>query len=1054
MRNVMQTCLVLLIFLFNVIGVIPHASAQSKETPPEAEFFSNGGDKGSPDVVANPPTNERQVEKVRWDLFTSATATPNPSAPDDTAWNQWRQVLAIMTQNTMPSYAINDTLLPALCNQGGTTSVDTYSKHVFGFAVAYKLGAYPYTGYTMYTQAQLLTVTKKLIASIVDDHVVNDPSNTYAWGTSYSTTATCIGWPEARNWSPSFATSRVAFAAWLMWDELAADPYYVPFQKKVRDMVEYEADRFIQSPYFNSHQGSPNNVWPNVGYLKDRQGDPLLTDTGDTKAEEDAWMARVLFVATAMLPNHPHWDSWMTKGLELAIAANGRPNDTVATTLFHGKPLSYWLNGTNIENNGTMTNHYNRIQPDYFAEIGNVMLAALTSSLSGRATPKGAFYNSQLVYGALTTPIATVTPYALCPYTNSSSGYVYVSGSNYVCYPQGTTGSGPPRIDVYALMDGMAQTYFTGANASTWEGLHLQGAIAAANGTAPWYPDTEPSPTPTAHPTVAPPALDKTGEAYLMKWLQKQQYFAAAVPLTDTASNIPVGWRDQDLGPVGKMGYATYSSSGVYTVKGGGNAPASNEERTHFTYQEWQSDGALVAHLPSIWSATPVGAQVGIMIRESLAANSPSARLILKADSGGAYHAEFKWRSEANGVLTTTVSANSYNWLKLVRVRDQISAYGCNSSTSCSTWTSLGTVDAPLKMSSRVFVGLTASSYDVNSYTTASFDQVSVSATDTHLQNSASDLSVSVVTASSTNGSFVPNNTRGGGLTGSSRWSSSGYDNQWIEYDLGAVKRVDSVGISWYGGDTNGTPPTNERIQAFEIQASLDDSYYTTVYSGTSSGANLAYPNYNLENYRFMPVVARYIRIVGHGNSTPGYGPPNTSTEAEGWRTEIVETKIYGGNLTEVFTTRIYSTSLLCDISGANPNLTNGLLEVETLNWQCGTLGPTNHALQIDSASAVISHVGIGWLRGNSLDPTLSYPFLEWRSTKFDIQIYNGSAWQTVRSGVWSTGRTKAIELYALPPNITAQKIRLVNYGNTHNDLLNMMEWRIYGQAAGCGSNC
>src|SRR4051812_18931986 len=123
----------------------------------------------------------------------------------------------------------------------------------------------------------------------------------------------------------------------------------------------------------------------------------------------------------------------------------------------------------------------------------------------------------------------------------------------------------------------------------------------------------------------------------------------------------------------------------------------------------------------------------------------------------------------------------------------------------------------------------------------------------------------SSVTASADDGN-VPANTVDGNL--STRWSAQG-DGQWIRYDLGAVNTVSYVKIAWYQGDT--------RTSTFDVQLSSDAAAWTTVFSGTSNGTSTA-----LQTYDFTDASARYVRIVGHGNSS-----------GNGWNS-ISETEIWG----------------------------------------------------------------------------------------------------------------------------------------------------------------
>jgi hypothetical protein len=124
-------------------------------------------------------------------------------------------------------------------------------------------------------------------------------------------------------------------------------------------------------------------------------------------------------------------------------------------------------------------------------------------------------------------------------------------------------------------------------------------------------------------------------------------------------------------------------------------------------------------------------------------------------------------------------------------------------------------------------------------------------------------LPVSQVSASGDDGN-VPANTIDADL--GTRWSDEG-DGVWIDYDLGAVKQVGSVGLAWHKGDG--------RRHDFEIRTSIDGAEWTTRYAGTSGGAGL-----QEENYTFDASDTRYVRVLGHGN-----------TEND-W-TSITETKIY-----------------------------------------------------------------------------------------------------------------------------------------------------------------
>lgn len=119
------------------------------------------------------------------------------------------------------------------------------------------------------------------------------------------------------------------------------------------------------------------------------------------------------------------------------------------------------------------------------------------------------------------------------------------------------------------------------------------------------------------------------------------------------------------------------------------------------------------------------------------------------------------------------------------------------------------------------------------------------------------------VTASADDGN-VPANTVDGNLA--TRWSALG-DGQWIQYDLGATKTVSYVRVAWLNGDT--------RTSTFDVRISTNGTTWTTVLTGAQNPATTA-----LSTFDFADASARYVRIVGHGNSVNLW---NSITETEGW---------------------------------------------------------------------------------------------------------------------------------------------------------------------------
>lgn len=150
------------------------------------------------------------------------------------------------------------------------------------------------------------------------------------------------------------------------------------------------------------------------------------------------------------------------------------------------------------------------------------------------------------------------------------------------------------------------------------------------------------------------------------------------------------------------------------------------------------------------------------------------------------------------------------------------------------------------------------------------------------------------VTASSNDGN-VPANVLDNNLN--TRWSASG-DGQWIQFCLNAATTVSGVQIAFYQG--------NARTSSFDIQTSVDGQNFVTAASNVvSSGTSL-----NLETFTFSPRNAKYVRIVGHGNSVNAW---NSYTEVK------IQT---GGGNNQLVTLQPTQDAYVRD--GANATITHG----------------------------------------------------------------------------------------------------------------------------------
>jgi len=122
----------------------------------------------------------------------------------------------------------------------------------------------------------------------------------------------------------------------------------------------------------------------------------------------------------------------------------------------------------------------------------------------------------------------------------------------------------------------------------------------------------------------------------------------------------------------------------------------------------------------------------------------------------------------------------------------------------------------------------------------------------------------------------------------STRWSADG-KGQWIMYDLGEEKTISSVDIAFYNGAARKT--------YFNIELSTNGNEFNQVYIAETTGSSGA--SANLENYDFSDQDARFVRIVGFGNSTSTW---NSITEARiNWKDKTSKLTYVANNTFKVY---------------------------------------------------------------------------------------------------------------------------------------------------------
>jgi hypothetical protein len=167
-------------------------------------------------------------------------------------------------------------------------------------------------------------------------------------------------------------------------------------------------------------------------------------------------------------------------------------------------------------------------------------------------------------------------------------------------------------------------------------------------------------------------------------------------------------------GPAGtyKM---TASGADIWDVSGVGTG---FHDEFHFAYKTLNGAGSIVARVESI-SYTDNWAKAGVMIRETLNADSKHAMMIVSYASG----VSFQRRPETGGASAddTTAAITAPYWVKIER--DLAGNFKAYSSANGSTWQLQGVAE-PIQMGTNVYIGLAVTSHNASATCQAVFTNV------------------------------------------------------------------------------------------------------------------------------------------------------------------------------------------------------------------------------------------------------------------------------------------------------------------------------------------
>jgi hypothetical protein len=190
-----------------------------------------------------------------------------------------------------------------------------------------------------------------------------------------------------------------------------------------------------------------------------------------------------------------------------------------------------------------------------------------------------------------------------------------------------------------------------------------------------------------------------------------------SVPANITVDAAPVQWQTAALGSAGLLGGVSLTN-GLWTITGAGTM-AGNTDNFRLVYQGLSANGEILARVQSV-GQTGSSARVGIMIRETLAANARCVFL------GVSPEGKYRWqrRTKTGGKMSSSncgTGAPPNVWIRLVRSGNTISGY---TSVDGVTWASAGSQS--VTMAANIYFGLVVVSGSSTTLNTSAFSDVSL----------------------------------------------------------------------------------------------------------------------------------------------------------------------------------------------------------------------------------------------------------------------------------------------------------------------------------------
>lgn len=175
-------------------------------------------------------------------------------------------------------------------------------------------------------------------------------------------------------------------------------------------------------------------------------------------------------------------------------------------------------------------------------------------------------------------------------------------------------------------------------------------------------------------------------------------------------------WQTQDIGNVHAPG-SFKLVNGVFTITGDGADIWDQADSFHYVFKALAGDVTLTARVLNLKNTNP-WAKAGVMVRESLAADSPYAVAVVTPAAGITFQQRDRPAGPASSVIVVPNLTAPY-WVRLVREGNSFTAYSSENGTE---WDKMGATT--ILMSRQAYAGLAVCAHEDGTLCPAQFDHV------------------------------------------------------------------------------------------------------------------------------------------------------------------------------------------------------------------------------------------------------------------------------------------------------------------------------------------